>query len=163
MPQTSIAAHRPFPGQGKLIGSDRAITPSARSRQESIEARGKRKRRRGYRRLVKEAQQGQAWEDAERRRQDIRGDSRSTRICRTSRWGITPVAWWHSFNLLFRQRSHSPMTRVLLPRPTASRPGITVDSLLPLPEGFQPTSPCGVILGSDELRARALLHQRLHS
>ncbi|MGW7007217.1 hypothetical protein ACWGCW_31535 [Streptomyces sp. NPDC054933] len=62
-----------------LIGNDKQMAATAYNEQESASDKAARKRREGHRRsVVKVARQGQAWEDAERARQD-RGVRRGRR------------------------------------------------------------------------------------
>lgn len=57
-----------------LFGNDKDMASSTYSGRESASERAARKRLDGHRRNARSAdRQGQAWEDAERRRQDRRG------------------------------------------------------------------------------------------
>ncbi|WP_435059740.1 hypothetical protein [Streptomyces sp. bgisy060] len=57
-----------------LFGNDRQMAGTTYSARESASQKAARQRREGHRRnLTKTARQGQAWEDAERERQDRRG------------------------------------------------------------------------------------------
>ncbi|MFJ5802970.1 hypothetical protein [Streptomyces decoyicus] len=57
-----------------LFGNDKDMAASTYSGRESASEKASRKRREAHHRSARAAdQQGQAWEDAERRRQDRRG------------------------------------------------------------------------------------------